>query len=355
MFHIPEIDLRYVAEAAQTDLQGLQGARLFLTGGTSFIGKWLIESLLWANKRFELGLEVTALSRNPRKFLAAMPHLSNQPGFNLLEGDIATTDLRRGADFTHAIHGANLLNDGSADWALRHMDTAVDGFRNLLKAASACGCKNILFISSGGAYRAEPTVLPGGPAQTALKENQAGAEDNQKEPNVYGLTKRFIEAYATAAGAKYGIRIPLARCFTFCGPYMPLDGPQALGNFIRDALSGNDIVIKGDGSPIRSYMYGADLVVWLLALLLRGRHGTPYNVGSRESISIAGAAKAVAGCVGGDIKVRILGKAVEGNAPSVYVPDVGRAENELSLSCQFNFTDSLRRTVDWFKLYQKYN
>lgn len=353
MFNIPENDLCYVAETAKKELQGLRGAHLFLTGGTSFIGKWLIESLLWANKECELGLEITALSRNPRQFLADMSHLANQPYLNLLEGDITSSDFRRCAAFTHAIHGANLLNDGTSDWALRHMDTAVDGFRNLLDAASACGCKNILFISSGGAYRAEPTALSGGPAQAVLKENQAGAEDNQKESNVYGLTKRFVEAYATAAGAKNNIRIPLARCFTFCGPYMPLDGPQALGNFIRDALNGNDIVIKGDGTPIRSYMYGADLVVWLLAVLRRGRHGTPYNVGSRESISIAGAAEAVAECVGGDSKVRILGKKVEGNAPSVYVPDVGRAENELSLSCQFNFNDSLCRTVDWFKLKQK--
>ena len=67
---------------------------------------------------------------------------------------------------------------------------------------------------------------------------------------------------------------------------MPLHQRQALSSFINDVQNGRDIVIQGDGTAVRSYMYVADMAVWLLALLVRGEHGTPHNVGSTQSVSM---------------------------------------------------------------------
>lgn len=348
LYTLPAEDLKYMVARAAEDLSALRGGHIFLTGCTSFFGKWLVEALLYANESMALNLRLTILTRDAGRFLTSMPHLRTRTALAVLAGDIQSFDMD-GLSFSHAIHGANLSFDGAGDWPARHMEAAVLGTKRLVTAASEAGAQSVLYLSSGAAYRAEASRPAAAPDSIALREVQFDKSDNISEPSVYSITKRFTEVYATGLGESSGVRIPLARCFTFAGPHMPLAGPQALGNFMADAIAGRDIIIKGDGTPIRSYMYGADLVVWLLALMVRGRHGVPYNVGSKEAVSIRETAEAVCRAFPGKKnRVRVLGRAVAGNAPSVYLPDTGRCEQELGLSCPTALERICAKTAEWF-------
>ena len=83
-----------------------------------------------------------------------------------------------------------------------------------------------------------------------------------------------------------GLSRSLHACLPLPGRICRSDLNFAIGNFVRDALGGGPIHIAGDGTPRRSYLYAADLAVWLWTILLRGKPARPYNVGSDQEISI---------------------------------------------------------------------
>jgi dTDP-glucose 4,6-dehydratase len=126
-----------------------------------------------------------------------------------------------------------------------------------------------------------------------------------------------------------------------------LDAHFAIGNFIRDGLRGGPIKIGGDGTPYRSYLYAADLVIWLWTILFRGAALRAYNVGSPHAVTIAETAEAVKKVFGGKPSVEIAQKPMPGKAAQRYVPDVTRAERELGLRCLVDIEDAIRRTVRW--------
>ena len=123
----------------------------------------------------------------------------------------------------------------------------------------------------------------------------------------------------------------IARCFAFVGPQMPLDAHFAIGNFIGNCLRNEPIVIKGDGTAIRSYMYSTDLTEWLLTILVKGSKGNAYNVGSDDAISISDLAHKVRRVLSAENPVEIKKPRLDGCLPSRYLPSIEKAKTLLSL------------------------
>ena len=95
-------------------------------------------------------------------------------------------------------------------------------------------------------------------------------------------------------------------------------------------------------------MHAADLVIWLLTILLQGRSMHPYNVGSDQALSIAELARQVAASLSGqERQVRIARAPEPGKPPARYVPDISRAREELGLTVRIPLTDAIRRTLGW--------
>jgi nucleoside-diphosphate-sugar epimerase len=340
---ISQEDLCHIFDHTRGLWDDLRGARIFITGGTGFFGAWLLESFLFANQQLDLKASATVLTRRPDSAQQALPHLMLNPAITLHKGDVRSFEFPKG-EYSHIIHAAT---DASAklnnENPLLMLDTIIEGTRHTLDFAVQCNAKKFLLTSSGAVYGQQPSEM------THIPEDYMGAPDPLDPRSAYGIGKRTAEHLCSLYAKQYGVYSTIARGFAFVGPYFPIDIHFAIGNFIRDAMNSGPIIIKGDGTPCRSYLYAADLAIWLWTILLRGASGRTYNVGSDESISIADLARMVASVINPQTEVSIAKKAQPGSPTERYVPSVDRAIRELELKITVSLPIMLQKTAEFYK------
>lgn len=317
----------------------LSGIRLFATGCTGFFGYWLLAALECLNRQGQ-AIEVVALSRNPQAFLDRHPEFHGLPWLSFVTGNVTDFRLPDGR-FDAVIHGATDSSPQAAANPSLLLAGMIDGTRRVLDSLANADCRHFLLLSSGAVYGDQPASMP------ALTEDAGLADDPLRTDNAYGEGKRIMEMLCAC---RAGTDIPepvVARCFAFLGPHLP--GHLAPAQFLRDALAGGPIVMRGDGSPLRSYLYAADLAVWLLALLVRGRAGRAYNVGGADVISLAELARTIRDSVAPDAAIEILG--TDSGAPrNRYLPDTRRAHDELGLTAWTPLPQSIARMASAVRL-----
>ena len=339
---LPAADLEHMLERGEQDWRALRGARLFLTGGTGLFGRWLLGGIAAANARLDTGIRATVLTRDPAAFLARAPQLARQSFLHWHAGDVRDFSFPEGT-YSHVIHAG--APTGAAFQAVEPQetfDTIVEGTRRVLEFAALRDVARLLYVSSGAVYGRQPSTIE------RVPETYTGAPGCDDPASAYAEGKRAAELLCVLAGGSGQLRPTVARCFTFVGPYLPLDAHFAMGNFLRDALNGGPIAVSGDGTPLRSYLHMADLVPWLIAVLVRGTPRRPYNVGSGDAISIADLARKVARIAGLGSAVTIRGRP-SGEAPLRYVPAVERARDELGLSVGIALDGAIERTLHWLR------
>jgi dTDP-glucose 4,6-dehydratase len=336
-------DLDHILDHTRDLWDELRGEHLFITGGTGFFGCWLLESFAWANDRLGLKASALVLTRNLETFRKKAPHLTVHSAIRFHPGDVRSFDFPVGR-FSYIIHAATESSAKlNTEEPLTMFDTIVEGTRHTLEFARQCSAKKFLFTSSGAVYGKQP------PEITHIPEDYPGAPDPTDPRSAYGEGKRAAEALCTMYSKQDGFESKIARCFAFVGPYLPLDIHYAIGNFIRDGLKGGPIVVKGDGTPYRSYLYASDLAIWLWTILFKGQSCRPYNVGSDESLSIAEVAQRVAEQFQPRMKIEIRGK-VDPNKPQErYVPAIARPRNELSLKLLIEINNAINRTIVFYR------
>lgn len=329
------VDLEEILARGEAYFRRLAGERIFVTGGTGFFGRWLLEALCFADTRLALGLKLTVLSRDPASFMRTDPRLAKSPAITWWPGDVRDFEAPPG-DFPLVIHAATAASEHlTRTQPLVMFDTIVDGTRRVLDFASRANTRALLLTSSGAVYGRQPTDI------LHVPETFTGGPDPVSPHSGYAEGKRAAEFIAAVCG----VPVKIARGFAFVGAHLPLDTHFAAGNFIRDAIAGKTIEIRGDGTPLRSYLYAADLVVWLLAILLDGAPNRPYNVGSDQAISIADLARTVADAAGGgEIHIHQM---PSGAPAERYVPSIARAREELGLDAWTPLPDAFRRSIAW--------
>ena len=343
---LSSVDLDLVLSQTRDLWQEVRGRRVFITGGTGFFGCWLVESFCHVNRALGLGARATVLSRDPAKFAMNCPHLAGDPAITLHAGDVRSFAFPAG-EFRFVIHAATEASaKQSAEEPFEMLSTILAGTERTLRFAAQCGARKFLLTSSGAVYGRQPPEL------THVPESFNGAPDPLVAASVYAEGKRAAELMCvlhqkTAAAQGIGFEAKIARCWAFCGPHLPLDKHFAIGNFIGDVLAGRPISIAGDGTPRRSYLYAADLAVWLWTILFRAPALLAINVGSGRDVSILQLAEIVAATLAPSTEIHVAQQTVPDVLPARYVPSVERAERLLGLRETVSLEEAIRRTAAW--------
>lgn len=300
-------------------LQEFNHKKIFVTGGTGFFGK----SILSYIKRYFLDIDTswTILSRNPKEFLLNCPEFNNLHNIHFIQGDVRNFSYKP-SYYDWIIHAATPAITGLPKGEMHSI--IVQGTKHILEFAKQCNANKIIMTSSGAVYGIQPPDLEYIPETFPCNPITE-----------YGKAKLIAEQMCIDSGAI------IPRCFAFVGPYLNKNIHFAIGNFMRDCLNNKDIIIQGDGTPYRSYLYADDLVEWLFTLLVLGKNGVAYNVGSQNAISIYELAQKVRTTLKVSNQIRILTPISENKKPERYVPSTAKIQKELNVKQTVNLEEAI--------------
>lgn len=271
-------DLQKEARALALDesipWERLVGSSVLVTGVTGLIGSACARVLLERNREKNAGIKVVGLARSAVRAEEALAGYNEADGLSVLEGDLLTAPLDRcSPDFI--IHSAcPTASRFFAEHPVETADAIVIGTRRLLEFAQMTRAQGFVYVSSMEVY-GDGNAKPG--LDHLLTEADVGYVNPVSVRSCYPEGKRMAEQYCAAYAAEYGIMAATVRLAQTFGPGIPKNDTRLFAMCARNAMMGEDIVLKTTGASTRMYLYTADAITAILTVLLRGEAGAVYN------------------------------------------------------------------------------
>lgn len=321
-------DLSEICFRFKSEMDLLSDSKILVLGGTGFVGRWLLASLMYA----QLGgsnAEITVISR---KKADDFPEFSKAKKVNWITHDLSAGYNLELEDYTHVINGAtpSTKKSGSGD-PIYVFNTIVNGSKSILNALkNQVRAPRYINLSSGAVTKlelSEPNVLPEHCPASHIATS-AGAYSHGK------LISEMLVNQMSQDGAINGINL---RMYAFAGPGIALDEHFAAGNFMLNALRGEKIQVQGNPNTQRSYMYPVDLVGVILKSLVTQEIGT-NEVGSGEIVTLKSLAELISRLTSNtSVKLGELS-----NPVSYYFPN-----NPTQLQDQIQLSEAISRWWNW--------
>ena len=322
-----------------SNIDKLQNSNILITGGTGFIGKWLTEMLIYLNENFNFNITIYLLSRN-------IPKDSNYSRISYIH--YIKSDIRNIKELptvlNYIVHAAGTPDSKEhVSNPIKTIETIIGGTQKILDLSSRLpNLIKFIHISSNKIYGNNFSTIPIDESNSTII-----GYNNQ---DVYSECKRMSETICKSYISEFHLPITIVRPFAFIGPFQHLDKPWAINNFIRDAILGGPIRILGNELSSKSYMYGSDLANYILSILVFGKIGEAYNVGSSNPITLIDLAKKIKNIINTEIEIKVKSSKDNYSKTIFDIPNVSKIENELNIKEGFGIDEALRRTILWNKM-----
>jgi UDP-glucuronate decarboxylase len=351
-------DLDYILDGAGPELAKIAGKKLLVTGGAGFLGYYLVQAPLAWNHSVGARdrISVTVLDSYVRGVPDWLSRHSSADGLNLVEHDIRRPLPEDLGDFEYVVHAAGIA---SPTYYRQHpietMDANVTGLRQLLDRAVEASergrhADGFLFFSSSEVYGDPP------PEHIPTPETYRGNVSCTGPRACYDESKRYGETLCVNFARRYGVPATIARPFNNYGPGLKITDRRVIPDLARDVLDGQDLTLLSDGSATRTFCYVTDAVVGYYKILVNGRPGEPYNIGTEEpEISIGELAELIAALARDHFGYQgtVVHRASDEadylvDNPSRRRPLIDKARDELGYRPAVTLDEGLRRSLLWY-------
>ena len=351
-------DLEYICESLTEELSCLSGKKLLITGGAGFLGYYLVQTVTHWNKERDpmQHIHLTVYDNFIRGVPAWLTELKHDNKVEVFAHDITGPLPSDIGDYEFIIHAASIASPTYyRKYPIQTMDANVNGLRILLSYCMRQKEKNtpvegFLFFSSSEIY-GDPA-----PEHIPTPESYNGNVSCTGPRACYDESKRYGETLCVNFFRQHGLPIKVARPFNNYGPGLKLSDGRVIPDFVRDVLSGRDIVMLSDGSPTRTFCYIADAVVGYYKVLVKGRSGEAYNIGVEDpEISIADLAKRIVYTSKElfNFEGRVICKDSRDkdylvDNPNRRCPMIGKARRDFDYAPNISIDEGLRRSLIWY-------
>lgn len=270
-------DLEYITNINFIDWSKLDNKTIFVTGATGLIGYTFVNALLYRNLVHNSNIKIIALVRNINKAKEKFLEQSKENiNLKFIIGDVENIP-GIDDDIDYIVHGANpTASNYFVEKPVETIKTAVIGTMNILQLARNKNVKSLVYLSSMEVYGAPHT-------DDLIQETQGTTVDTMSVRSCYPEAKRICEALCTSYAGEYKVSAKVIRLAQTFGPGIPENDNRVFAEFIRCVKNKQDIVLQTQGTSKRCYLYTADAVTAILAILLNGKSGEAYNAANKET------------------------------------------------------------------------
>jgi len=358
LHEILETDLDYICTQLDAEFAAMAGQRLLITGGAGFLGYYLVQAVLHWNRNCTLPrqIDLTVCDNYLRGMPTWLTELRDEPSLTLLAHNVTDPLPAELPPFAYLIHAAGIASPiFYRQHPLETMDANIGGLRMLLdysvrQAEQRHTIAGFLFFSSSEVYGDPP------PDQIPTREDYRGNVSCTGPRACYDESKRYGETLCVTFYRQFGLPIKVARPFNNYGPGLKLTDRRVIPDFASDILAGRDILMYSDGSPTRTFCYTADAIVGYYKILVRGRRGEAYNIGTETpEICVLELAQRMIeqgrdlfGYRGRLIRQSSLDRDYLVDNPTRRCPNIDKARRDLNYEPSISLEEGLRRSLIWY-------
>ena len=260
------------------ELDELVGKTVMVTGATGLVCSSIVDILFRYNDTHDNKIKILAAGRSNKKMQSRFHEMVDRDDFAFVAFDATKINNHLDVHADYIIHGACNASPGMiVKEPVETMLSNFLGMKYLLDYAKEQGTKRILYISSSEVYGEKEGAEP-------YCESQYGYIDLLNSRNSYSVGKRAAETLCVSYSDEYGVESVIVRPGHIYGPTASPSDNRVASAWAYSAARGEDIVLKSDGSQIRSYCYCLDCASAILKVLLCGDNCHAYNISNPESI-----------------------------------------------------------------------